>query len=364
MAPSSMDRSGSRTTSSGSTSNRVPRPSQLGQAPYGELKLKLRGASSSNDRPQVGQARCWLKVRVSSSSGGSSVPGHQLHLGHPLGQTQRRLQRVGQPPLDPLPLDQAVDDHLDGVDLVAGQLRRVRQLVDLAVDAGPGEPLPGQLLQQALVLALAAPHDRGQHLEAGAVGQLQDPVHDLLRGLALHHGAVPGAVRHPHPGVQQPQVVVDLGDGPDRRAGVAGRRLLVDGDGRRQALDEVHVGLVHLAEELPGVAGQRLHVASLPLGVDGVEGQRALARAGQPGEDDQPVARQVQRDVAEVVLAGPANHQLAAVRPETRWSLAHLPVWLADLWLPPPSPAPPQGTSEQTFDCALTRRRRSSTTWV
>ena len=178
----------------------MPSPSQFGQAPYGELKLKLRGASSSNDSPHVGQARCWLKVRVSSSSGGSSVPGHQLHLGHPFGQPQRRLQRVGQPALDPLPLDQAVDDHLDGVDLVAGQLGRVRQLVDLAVDAGPGEALPGQLLEQALVLPLAAPHDRRQHLEAGAVGELQDPVDDLLRGLALHHGAVPRAVRAPRPG--------------------------------------------------------------------------------------------------------------------------------------------------------------------
>ena len=120
------------------------------------------------------------------------VAGHQLHLGHPLGQAQRRLQRVGEPPLDPLPLDQAVDHHLDGVDLVAGQLRRVRQLVHLAVDASPGEALPGQLLEQALVLALAAPDDRGQHLEAGAVGQLQDAIDDLLGRLALHHGAVPG----------------------------------------------------------------------------------------------------------------------------------------------------------------------------
>ena len=82
MAPSSIDRSGSRTTSSGSTSKRVPSPSQLGQAPYGELKLKLRGASSSNDSPHVGQARCWLKVRVSSS--------------------ERRLVRPG-PPAAPRP---------------------------------------------------------------------------------------------------------------------------------------------------------------------------------------------------------------------------------------------------------------------
>ena len=36
----------------------VPRPSQRSHAPYGELNEKLRGASSSNDRPQCGQARC------------------------------------------------------------------------------------------------------------------------------------------------------------------------------------------------------------------------------------------------------------------------------------------------------------------
>ena len=41
----------------------------------------------------------------------------------------------------------------------------------------------------------------------------------------------------------------------------------------RQALDEVDVGLVHLAEELPGVGGERFDVAALALGEDGVEGE-------------------------------------------------------------------------------------------
>src|SRR5438128_12514315 len=63
-APSSMVRSGLGTTSSGSTSYRVPRPSHLGHAPYGELNEKLRGASSSKDVPSFGHARCWLKVRI------------------------------------------------------------------------------------------------------------------------------------------------------------------------------------------------------------------------------------------------------------------------------------------------------------
>src|SRR5688500_19620920 len=74
IAPSSSDRSESGTTSSGSTSKRVPRPAQWGHAPYGELKEKLRGASSSNDTPQLVQARCCENTIVSASASASSSP--------------------------------------------------------------------------------------------------------------------------------------------------------------------------------------------------------------------------------------------------------------------------------------------------
>ena len=93
-----------------------------------------------------------------------ALPPDQLHLGHALRKPQGGLHGVGQAALDPLPADQSVDDHLDGVLLVAGQLGRGRQLADLAVDPRPHEALAGQLLQQSLVLALAAPHDRRQDL--------------------------------------------------------------------------------------------------------------------------------------------------------------------------------------------------------
>ena len=84
--------------------------------------------------------------------------------------------------------------------------------------------------------------------------------------------------------------------------------MLIDG---RQAAEVIDVGLGHLAEELAGVAGQRLDVAPLALGVERVEGQRALARAADAGEDDQLVAGQVEVDVAEVVLAGAADDDRA-----------------------------------------------------
>ena len=116
-----------------------------------------------------------------------------------------------------------------------------------------------------------------------------------------------GAVLHADAGVQQAEVVVDLGDRADGGAGVAAGRLLVDRDRRREAVDVVDVGLVHLPQELAGVGAQALHVAALALGVDRVEGEAALAGAGQTGEDDQPVARQLDVDVAQVVLAGAAD---------------------------------------------------------
>ena len=112
------------------------------------------------------------------------------------------------------------------------------------------------------------------------------------------------------PGEQQPQVVVDLGDGADRRARVAAGALLVDRDGRREPVDLVDVGLLHLPEELPGVGAQALDVAALALGVDRVEGEAATCRAGQAGDDDQAVARERDVDVLEVVLAGAANDDL------------------------------------------------------
>ena len=205
--------------------------------------------------------------------------------------------------------DVAVDDDLDRVALVLVELGRVLDVVRLAVDPDADEALPACRLEDPVALGLAILDERRQHQEAGALGQRQDLVDDLLDGLALDRMAV-GAVRDADPREQQPQVVVDLGDGPDGRARVPGRALLVDRDGRRQPVDLVDVGLLHLAEELAGVGAQALDVASLALGVDRVERQAGLARPGQAGDDHEAVARERDIDILEVVLARSAHDEL------------------------------------------------------
>ena len=58
MAPSAMVRFLLGMTRSGSSSIFTPRPVQSGQAPWGLLKLKLRGATSPRLTPQWTQAKC------------------------------------------------------------------------------------------------------------------------------------------------------------------------------------------------------------------------------------------------------------------------------------------------------------------
>ena len=299
----------SGTTRSGSISCVNPRPWQAGQAPWGVLKLKMRGSISGSEMPQWMQANFSLKVSVRASSPASSTSTR------PSARGGGGLDGVGEPPPQALLHDEPVDDHVDVVLELLVELDVFLELAHLAVDLDAGEAVGAELLEELAVLALAPAHDRRDHAEARALLELADLVDDLLHALPGDGPPALRAVRVPDAGVEQAQVVVDLGDRAHGGPRVAGGRLLVDGDGRRETLDAVHVRLVHLAEELARVGGEALDVAALALGVDGVEGERRLARAGEAGDDDEAVARQPQGDVLEVVLAGAVDDEVAGHGP-------------------------------------------------
>ena len=71
--------------------------------------------------------------------------------------------------------------------------------------------------------------------------------------------------------------------------GIARGVFLPDGDGGRDAVDLVDVGLFHALQELAGVGGERFDVAPLAFGVDGVEGERGFAGARDTGDDGELV---------------------------------------------------------------------------
>ena len=230
-----------------------------------------------------------------------------------VGELEALLQRVRQPRADIAFDHKAIDHDVDVVGELLVERLDVADLVEGAVDLDPLVALLQQLGELLAVLALAAAHQRRQHVDARAFRQRQHAVDHLADGLAFDGQAGGRRIGDADPRPQQAHVVVDLGDGADGRARVLRGGLLLDGDGRRQAVDLVDVRLLHHLQELAGVGRQALDVAALALGVDGVEGERRLARAGQAGEDDELVARDGDVDVLEIVLARAADGDGAGV---------------------------------------------------
>ena len=200
--------------------------------------------------------------------------------------------------------------------------RGVGKLVQLAVDHRAYEAFLAETRDFGGVVALLVAHRRRQHGKARSFGEGQHAVDHLRNGLGKDALTTLPAVDLAGPRPKEAQVIVDFGNGADARARIAATRFLLDGDGRRESVDGVDVRFAPLFQELSSVRRERLDIASLSFGVDGIEGQRRLTRARQAGEHDQLVARDFHVDVLEVVLARAFDDDLLHGRNAGRY-----PVW-------------------------------------
>ena len=259
--------------------------------------------------------RLELRDRVAADVAGEAGREHRVAAlavhrgdhGAAVGEGERGLERFGEAKRQIVADPEAIDHHFDRMPALRIERDRLVELAQHAVDPGPHEALRPQALDDLRVLALAVVDDRGEQHEAlAALAALarHDRIDHLAHGLRVEHDPVVRAARLAGTREEEPQVVVDLGDGPDRGARVVRGRFLLDGDRGRQPLDVLDVRLFHHREELARVGGEGLDVAPLPLGVDGVERERGLARSREPGDHHQPVAGNVDVDGFEVVRPG------------------------------------------------------------
>lgn len=273
-----------------------------------EARLQLRQRVVADRAGELGVEQVLLVGRARSAIGAAFRPCAQFQRdGAAFGQPQRRLEALGQALLHVGARAQPVDHHVDVVLLGLLELGQVVVFVGLAVDAethiARGLHLGEELEEFAFLLA----RDGREDHQARFVGNGQRGIDHLRHGLRLQRQVVVGAVGRAGAGVQEAQVVMDLGHRAHGGARVVAGRLLLDADGGRQALDHVDVGLVHELQELPRIGREAFHVAPLAFGIERVEGQARFARARQAGDHHQLVARNVEVDILQVVGARTAD---------------------------------------------------------
>ena len=218
-----------------------------------------------------------------------------------LSDTQRRFQRLDHPGAFRGGKAQAVLDHFEAV-IHARMNPRVALALQQLQDFGFGEVLRDI--------------HRKRNDETGIAGLLRPQAQVFVNriGIVAAHGSrAAAAIKLRGTCEHKLQVVGQFRHGANRRAGCPDRIGLVDGDRRRNPVDAVDLRLVHAVQELAGVRGERLHIATLALCIKRVEDERRLAGAGHAGHHQQLVQRQVKVEVLEVVLARATDRNGTAV---------------------------------------------------
>ena len=294
MAPSARLRPGSGTTSDSSYSSTAPKPLQAPHAPRGLLNEKSAGVTVAAGVSHTLQAGQRVKRRRPPSCIASAMPSPSWNATATASESRpsdaadppRRSTTTSSSPARVRSSDggsssrwwaRPIGDHPDEA-----------EGTEVLDDGRMGQPGHRREWKRDLDAA----HARGDDLVGGRLGRVHP------------HRRPAGPAEAPaDPRPQEAQVVVHLGGGPHGGAAGHHRIPLLDGDRRGDALEPVHQRLGHAVEELLGVGGERLDVPPLPLGVQGVEGERALARSRGTGDDRERAVRQVDGDTLQVVLA-------------------------------------------------------------
>ena len=177
----------------------------------------------------------------------------RCHLCKAVCQLQRRFHGIRQALPNAFTHRQTVDDHGQAVLLIFLQADILIQCAHLTIDKHTHIACTPHIVEHTHMLTLATPHQRCHHHKTASLRQLQHPVDNLLHALLLNKLAALRAMRLTGAREKQTQIIVNFRYRTYGRTWIAARGLLVDGNCRAQALDVVHIRLVHLSQKLAGV---------------------------------------------------------------------------------------------------------------
>ena len=129
------------------------------------------------------------------------------------------------------------------------------------------------LLQKLCMSSLAPPHNRRQKLDLRSLRKRHDTVYHLVNCLLLNLSSALRTMRDSHSGIQKSEIIIDFCHCSYCGTGIAVGRFLINGNGRRQTFDALHIRLLHLTQKLSCIGRERFHITALSLCIDGIKSQ-------------------------------------------------------------------------------------------
>ena len=160
------------------------------------------------------------------------------------------------------------------VNLVAVELHSRRNVGNLAIDSSIQITLLLELFEQLAVVSLTSADNGSQQRNFATRKAILDQFDNAFVGVMHHLLARYGRICARGTSIQQTQEIVDLGNRTHRRTRVLVGGLLLDRHNGAQTRNLIDIRTFHIADELAGIGRKGLHIATLPLGIDRIEGQR------------------------------------------------------------------------------------------
>src|SRR4029077_2737175 len=179
---------------------------------------------------------------------------------------------------DPPPIDQT-HDYVDGVLFEPLQFPKMRDWDQPAIDVERVESLAFRPTCHIRMKTFARFYERRENLERRAVCSRLDLFHDRRHTLFCDRQIAVWAKLRSSFRKQKPKKMVDFGHRCDRGLAAATRDTLFNRHTRRQAADQINIGLFELLDELPRIRRHTVEKAALSFGKQDVERERRLARA-------------------------------------------------------------------------------------
>ncbi len=117
--------------------------------------------------------------------------------------------------------------------------------------------------------------------------RLVNAVDNLVDGLRRNQNMVIRTICFSDARIEQTQVIIYFGHGPDCGPRILACGFLVNRYRRRQSLDRIDVGLFDPTQKLAGICGKAFHISSPSFRIYRIKGKGCFSASGKPGHHDQ-----------------------------------------------------------------------------